>query len=215
MSYIEVKHVMEANIYHGNNLHQSLETSVDFFTNTLTMASNKRMYNLYAKLEREREFRLDASAHVTVEILIKILRIFFRKNVNYVLHLSKLVEIVLENEHNDDQRLVDKLKFLFENENYRKLYFVFYSMLKRLCIHLNLVLKYSSLNNVDEKDLISLFSSLLLDSVDCECFNSFNRLLRVLVKNSVVVFDINVNYFKIQYEIFDKLIEFKHLSVKK
>jgi hypothetical protein len=196
LSYIEINFLCEArNFYfpesstshnHGfstSDLHDFLKHS------TQTLTSSKKAHNIFHKLERDRDYRLIAG-DLSIEVLIKVLKMYFKKYFSNIF-LSDLGEIL------DDKELKN-----FLDSNLKTLHVTFYHILKRLCVHLALVAKYSHFNSIPIEKLNEFYANLTLFKINAKIF-------KILVDNCERMFDIQTSYFKIQCEIIDKLIELR------
>lgn len=102
-------------------------------------------------------------------------------------------------------KLIERLTVL------KSTYLIFYETLKRLCLHLNYVAKYSYLNEMYAGYLASLFSKLIHDS-KLEIKGDLKLVLECLINNFNVLFDMSKDDLIAQYRVFDKLLKNKYIK---
>ena len=87
---------------------------------------------------------------------------------------------------------------------------MFQQTFKRICIHLNIVLHFHSYNHINVYDLITLFSSILLNGA--ETTFDLERVLKDCTENCTQFFALKSDYLHIQYKMAEKSIKLKELT---
>ncbi len=187
-SFTELNLILEPRLYQANSAPRS----------------TPRLHQTYTKLLSDRKFELQPTTASSQTLLFCLGRFF----ADYIdsRHSKALIRAAAKSSTADLKaylsRVLDTLP-------------TFYHTLKRVCVHMNLVGRYTYKNDMTTQFLASFVSSLFtLDRSTCSTqVQSVTKLLEALIENCTELFDLRDTYLKIQVEMIEMSFDLRSLRL--
>lgn len=175
-SFVEIYFLTEANFYSYNG--------------TLNTES-KKLKTIFSNLETNRDFNLTLNLVRSASVILGLFKLYFAK----YLHDSQ--------ENNNE--LSDALESIKDFSVLERKSSLLYQIVKRLSVHLNLIVKYEVLNQHKLLDLVQLFENLMLGKFQ----NGFTFNLDRYAVDCSKLFNLSPDFFIAQYTMIDRLFSLK------
>lgn len=174
-SFVEIFHLTERGFYSDAVSPTSSEPS-------------RKLREIFTQLESDRKFNLNQKIMTSPQMILAMFKIYFSKYFR-----------TNQPDETETIRLIKDLKAVEDPSR------VLYHVLKRLAVHVNLIVKYSDLNGHTLLEMVLLFEGLMLGRVQTGFSLNFDR----YVNNCQTIFGLSDEFFRAQHTMIDKLLSLK------
>ena len=194
-SYIEMNFISDKYFY------------FELYNKSSPKQDNKKANELYRKLLKSKEYEIKKT---TPFIILNVLKLFFSKYMTQS-NFELLKKIGSEIESQKANKLETICQLLKSTDN-----LTFLNTLKRLCIHLRIILNFNKYNKINQHELTNLFGSILINSHSnmFDESHGIDKIIIYLIENCTQLFSLRSDYLSIQYKMVEKSINLKNIADK-